>query len=160
VVKTASLLGLLAISVLAACGGSDAGGGNPGAGGSGAGAGGVSASGAGGATAGTAGTAGASGSTGNSYPMGTVTTCFGTCPLGECDDNMFFSNTPCSSVYTGPIDAASTYCAAGANGAYCLNIGGGARYGVTCSAGVASVMPCAGGCGVVGSGGDSQLNCR
>jgi len=80
----------------------------------------------------------------------TVTTCFGTCPMGECDDNMFFSKTPCSSVYTGPIDASSMHCAAGANGAYRLNISGGPRYGVTCSAGVASVTPCANGCGIVG----------
>jgi hypothetical protein len=88
------------------------------------------------------------------YPMGTVDLCFGDCPLGECDDSMFFAQTPCASVYKSDIGPSSSYCSAGQNGSYCIQVGAefSPDFGVSCANGMATVLKCNDGCGSVGTG--------
>jgi hypothetical protein len=96
---------------------------------------------------------------GNQYPGGeTVNACFGQCPKGECDDEGFWSDTPCAGIYPAPIDESSSYCGAG-DGAYCLEVGGtfGETFGVRCVGGKATVRLCSFACG--GSG-LSDFECK
>ncbi|HEY4103753.1 MAG TPA: hypothetical protein VGM44_07675 [Polyangiaceae bacterium] len=89
------------------------------------------------------------------YPMGMVEQCAGSgCPMGQCDDDMFISQTPCSSVYTAPIGPNSTYCNPGESGSYCVeasipppgsNLNPG--FAVACVSGSATVLQCNHGCG-------------
>lgn len=84
------------------------------------------------------------------YPMGTVNLCFGTgCPLGACDDSMFFTDTLCSSVYKADVGPSSSYCNAGETDSYCIKVGTefDPDFSVNCANGTASVLKCTAGCG-------------
>ena len=92
-------------------------------------------------------------------PMGIVQTCFGTkCPIEECDNTKFFSETLCTDVYDGPVAATSMYCALDGSGSYCLSINdtpnqaANVLYAVNCTAGVPTILLCDGGCGRSGDG--------
>jgi hypothetical protein len=79
-------------------------------------------------------------------PSGTVGFCIGDCPMGTCDDQLFFSSRTCSSVYSGPVSPTSTFCNPGQTGVYCLRIippiGQETRFGITCTNGVATGQYC------------------
>lgn len=106
---------------------------------------------------------GASGSVGSAgagslgtpgYPSGSVILCFGAgCPFGECDNDMFFADKTCSSVYTSDVGPSSTYCSAAETGSYCLETGPsfGPDYAVSCANGTATVLKCSSGCGSDGA---------
>ncbi|HTA93467.1 MAG TPA: hypothetical protein VK745_28005 [Polyangiaceae bacterium] len=108
--------------------------------------------GAGGSTslAGSAGAAGSAPAGTPSYPVGTVALCFGTgCPMGTCDDTMFFTDTPCSSAYQAAVGPTSSYCNAGETDSYCMKVGTefDPDFAVNCSNGMATVLKCDAGCG-------------
>jgi hypothetical protein len=88
-----------------------------------------------------------------SVPTGRVIFCFGGCPAGECDNDLFFADVRCSSV---PVGSNSTFCAPGVDSSYCLrldNRANGPLWTVTCVNGTPTHMLCAGGgCGIVGAG--------
>ena len=154
--------------VLAGCGGSDDSGGNQGgSGGSGAGSAGTSSTGGSAGTSSTGGNAGTSstggsagtsstGGSANAKPTGPVYSCFGKCPLEECDNGMFWADVACSDVYPGPVEM-SAFCAMGASGGYCLEIGmdefgfDNQKYAVNCTSGVSSIAACESGCGISGT---------
>jgi len=108
-------------------------------------------------------TGGASGAVGSAgagslgtpgYPSGAVILCFGAgCPMGECDNDQFFADQTCSSVYPSDIGPNSTYCKPAETDSYCLETGPsfGPDYAVSCANGTATVLKCSRGCG---SGGD------
>ena len=157
------LVGLVGASALVGCGSDGNGGAGPGdAGGTGAttGNGGAN-TGNGGASMGTGGGIGkATGGNGgagagpNQYPSSMpVSSCFGDCPLGECDNDGFWSDTPCTSVYHGPVDQSSSYCGA-SDGSYCLQLSHsfGDQYAVQCASGKTTIHQCTTGCGSVGTG--------
>jgi hypothetical protein len=102
-----------------------------------------------------AGGAGGRGPTGTpGYPSGAVILCFGMgCPKGECDDDMFFSDTPCATPYPTPVGPDSSYCNAGETDSYCMEAGAkySPDYAVTCSNGSATVIKCFEGCGFQGT---------
>ncbi len=130
------------LGTLAGCDGKD---GGPGSGGTGGASGGGA---GGGGTSG--GTGGGAGGVASVLPSGTVTSCYGSCPMGECDDGLFLADVVCSAVYTAPVSATSTYCNAGQTGGYCLVVDDGTRdsyFGITCTAGTVSGRKCQGGCG-------------
>jgi hypothetical protein len=147
------LVGLIGASNVVGCGSDGSGGAGLGdAGGTGA------SSGNGGASTGTGGGIGkATGGNGvgagpNQYPSGKpVSSCFGNCPLGECDNDGFWSDTPCTSVYRAPVDQSSSYCGA-TDGSYCLQLSFGDQYGVQCASGKTTIHQCTTGCGSVGAG--------
>jgi len=92
-------------------------------------------------------------------PVGPVLYCFGDCPLGECDNDGFWSDAACTDVYQQPLNASSALCAPAHAGGYCLEIGtdkfnfDNPQFAVNCDAsGVASVARCATGCGRSGNG--------
>jgi hypothetical protein len=93
-------------------------------------------------------------------PSGTVGWCTGACPLGRCDNDLFFANVTCSSLYPGPVSPTSTFCNAGQTGSYCLRIllsgGGETRHGITCTDGVATGKECPNFCNSL----DDQINCQ
>ena len=130
--------------LLVGCGGSDESDGNQG--------------GSGGSSAGSSSTGGTSSSGGgvNAKPTGPVYSCFGKCPLEECDNGMFWADVACSEVYPGPAEM-SAFCAIGASGGYCLQIGSykfgsdNQRYAVNCPSGVSSIAACDSGCGITGT---------
>jgi len=93
----------VALGALPSCDGDDGGPADGGGGTTGA----AGTSGGGGAAAGSG---GAGGSAQSVLPSGTVTYCFGECPLGECDDDLFFADVACSTVYPSPVSPSSTYC--------------------------------------------------
>jgi hypothetical protein len=129
---------------LVGCDGDDGGPGDGGAGGTGGGAGGSGGGGAG----------GGGGAAQSVLPTGTVNTCFGDCPMGECDNDMFFADVPCSTVYSAPVSPSSTYCNAGQTGVYCLRVSNGStesRFGITCTDGAVFGRMCRSGCGTSGS---------
>ncbi len=112
--------------------------------------------GAGGSTslAGSAGAAGSAPAGTPGYPMGTVELCFGTgCPLGTCDDTMFFTDTLCSSVYKADVGPSSSYCNAGETDSYCMKVGTefDPDFSVNCTNGTATVLKCTTGCGDTGA---------
>lgn len=162
VVLSACLFVGMTLGSLASCGGnaggpgtggtggtSDTGGrsGTGGAAGGGAGAGGTATSGGAGGRGGSAG--GAGGSPVSVLPSGRVTQCYGDgCPMGWCDDDLFFANVACSGVYTSPVNATSTYCNSGQTSAYCLFVDNGSlgHWGITCTDGTAFGKRCTGGC--------------
>jgi hypothetical protein len=126
-----------------------------------AGMGGSSAIGTGGSGTAMGGASGSVGSAGSGalgtpgYPSGSVILCFGAgCPFGECDNDMFFADKPCSSVYTSDVGPSSTYCSAAETGSYCLETGPsfGPDYAVSCANGMATVLKCNSGCGSEGAG--------
>src|SRR5438105_3715208 len=84
--------------------------------------------------AGRGGSAGSAGGTGGAavsvLPSGTVTQCHGDgCPMGACDDTLFFADVACSAVYTSPVSASSTFCNPGQTSAYCLLVDNGSIEG-------------------------------
>lgn len=116
---------------------------------------GASTSSAGAAGLGGSGVGGAGGTKGTpGYPNGPVTTCFGSgCPKGECDNEMFFADTTCSSLFTMDAGPDFPYCNAGENAGYCLEAGTtfvSPDYAVNCANGKATVLECASGCGTFG----------
>jgi len=126
-----------------------------GSGGSGDGGFGALGSGGSGGSTSPAGGAGGRGPTGvPGYPSGAVILCFGMgCPKGECDDDMFFSDTPCETVYPTPVGPDSSYCNAGETDSYCMEAGAmySPDYAVSCSNGSATVIQCNSGCGFEGT---------
>jgi hypothetical protein len=89
------------------------------------------------------------------YPTGPVILCFGDgCPMGECDNDMFFADAACSTVYPSDIGPSSTYCKPAESSSYCLEIGPdfGPDFSVSCASGKATVLKCNGGCGSEGGG--------
>ena len=103
----------------------------------------------GGSNAGSSGSsAGASGGS-TTFPSGSVETCFGDrCPMGECDNGLFYADVPCSDVYPQPLGPTSPYCAPGGSGGYCLIARTSVieRWSVACTDGVPRLMKCANGC--------------
>jgi len=163
---TASLAGASATGGNSVNGGSS-GAGAPSTGGSPSG--GAHAGGHGGAPAGTGGStspkAGAGGSveagepcTAN-CPKGNVHTCFENCPLGPCDDALFYADALCSTVYPSAIDSSTIYCKRGQTASYCLTSLEKSLhyYVVECADGAPTVTLCSGGCGV--SGDDKVAAC-
>lgn len=145
-VLVAFLVAAMPLGSLPGCGGKD---GGPGTGGIGGAAGGGA--GGGGGTSG--GTGGGAGGAPSVLPSGTVTECFGDCPMGECDNLLFQADVACTTVYTAPVSSSSTYCNAGQTGAYCLVVDDGTRdryFGIVCTAGTVSGKMCQGGCGAGG----------
>jgi hypothetical protein len=136
---------------LVGCDGDDGGPGDGGAGGTVGGAGGGGGGvGGGGGGAGGGGAGGGGGAAQSVLPSGTVCLCIGDCPMGECDDDLFFADVACSTVYSGPVSPSSTYCNAGQTGVYCLRIRRGAdfQFGITCTNGTAFGRMCSSLCGV------------
>jgi hypothetical protein len=79
-----------------------------------------------------------------------VHTCFDKCPLGACDDDGFFSETPCSTLYPLPIDGQTIFCSKGQTASYCLMTRDFDYYQVSCVAGTPTVTTCVNlGCGTV-----------
>ena len=132
-----------------AFGGTAAGSGASGGTAAGSGASGGTAAGSGGSNAGSSGSsAGASGGL-TTFPSGSVETCFGdSCPMGECDNGLFYADVPCSDVYPQPLGPTLPYCAPGGSGGYCLIVRTSVleRWSVACTDGVPQLMKCASGC--------------
>lgn len=110
---------------------------------------GASDSGAPGGAAGQGNASAGSSSTNNAgYPSGPVVSCFGDgCPLGECDNSQFLSDTRCASLYSSNVGPASTYCKAGGSDGYCLEAGSDPVpiFAVSCAAGKPTIVTCTGG---------------
>jgi len=111
------------------------------------------------------GAGGSSGSAGGgpTAPSGLVQHCFGTaCPHGPCNNAMELHVVACSMVYSAPVDANSSYCAAGATGAYCLTVGPDAfnetSWLVECANGTATLKDCPPGCQTLGAGQPAMCN--
>jgi hypothetical protein len=142
----------VALGALPSC---DGDGGGPADGGAGT----TGAAGASGGGGGTGGTGGTGGSAQSVLPSGTVTYCFGECPMGECDDDMFFADVACAAVYPSPVSPSTTYCNPGQTGVYCMMIENGTtrtRFGITCTNGVVFGKMCRGSCGTSGT---NNLSC-
>ena len=90
----------------------------------------------------------------NEYPPGLeVSSCFGDCPKGECDN----FGTACKDVYSEPLTEGSSYCGA-RDGSYCLVMDGGDphMYAVQCTAGKTVIRGCPSQCG----NSTSPFDCR
>ncbi len=80
-----------------------------------------------------------------SEPNGVVDSCDGPgCPLGSCDEGLFWSEIPCSDVYEGPLDDGSPLCGQ-EDGEYCVNTDAG-YWVVECAGGAGVSTGCASGC--------------
>jgi hypothetical protein len=93
------------------------------------------------------------------FPTGEVNLCLGSaCPYEECDNELFFSDLPCSTVYPEPLDESSELCPDGLSGGYCLAAGD-QQWAINCDTGVASTELCAiGGCTAVITAGCARLS--
>jgi len=111
----------------------------------------------------TGGAGGSGGDSGPSAPSGLVQSCFGTaCPHDPCDNRLSSAKVACTTVYSAPVDAQSSYCNAGATGAYCLNVGSDGfsetSWLVTCANGTATLKDCPPGCETLGAGKPAMCN--
>jgi hypothetical protein len=100
------------------------------------------------AGAGGSGTAGASGGS-STKPSGSVETCFGSsCPMGECDNALFFADIACTENWPPPLGPSTPYCPSGLNAGYCLTVQSSALedWSVVCSNGAPRLRKCPAGC--------------
>jgi hypothetical protein len=157
-IRVSFVVATLGMLVLTGCGGSDedddggAGGTSSSTGGSS----GAGASASGGSTSsGGSASGGAGGSGVNAQPVGPVFSCFGECPLGECDNDMFWADVACSDVYEGPVGSETALCRSADNGGYCLKLGTDDSgpdteyFAINCGAGESpTIAACERGCGI------------